>query len=273
MRLQDKLNHLRQHKKGILAANFYNFETLNGILDASAELKMPVIIQLSENSIHYLGLNAAAKYARTALHERKIEGWLHLDHASSTEMVKKCLDAGFDSVMIDFSEKDYAANVKASKKAVKLAESYLATVESELAYNLEAGEKSDEDGFTKPEEARHFVEETGIHALAVAFGSLHGLYQKPTKLNFKRLNEIYDAVNVPLVLHGSTGINDKLMQEAIRHGITKVNLAAETKNAFMLALRDILKENHEIDLRRVFPVATTAVTELIKMKLLAIQEA
>src|SRR5690554_4911162 len=107
MKLQQKLLELKRSGKGILAANFYNFETLKGVLAAAKETGLPVILQLSKSSIEYMGLKTAVSLARGGLDEFQVEGWLHLDHGNSLELVEKCLKAGFDSVMIDASELEF----------------------------------------------------------------------------------------------------------------------------------------------------------------------
>jgi ketose-bisphosphate aldolase len=273
MHLQDKLKQLRKEKKAILAANFYNLETLTGILTAAAELDLPVILQVSESSIDYMGLHVASNMARTALREFGVKGWLHLDHGSTVDLIKRCLDAGFDSVMMDASEKPFDENVRLTKKALKNAEPYMANVEAELGFVAKLGQEQAGASFTQPEDAARFVESTGVHALAVAIGSAHGFYKQAPKLDIELLSRISEQVPVPLVLHGSSGIPDRMLQEAIRNGMCKINLATETKNAFMLALQSILKDNTEIDLRKVFPQATRQVTELIKNKMQIIQNA
>lgn len=273
MRLQDKLLQLKSVKKAILAANFYNFETLSGILRAASQLKLPVILQLSESSIRYMGLRVAANLARTMLREYAVEGWLHLDHGSSVEIVQQCLDTGFDSVMIDGSEKPFEENTRISKQVVNIAGAYHANVEAELGFVAKLGQEQDPQGFTQPEDAVRFVENTGIHALAVAIGSAHGFYKQAPRLDINLLARISDIVPIPLVLHGSSGIPDKMLQEAIRNGICKINLATETKNTFMLALQQKLKDSREIDLRVVFPDATLAVVSLIINKLNIINQA
>ncbi len=270
MLLQDKLLELKLSGKAILAANFYNFETLTGILVAAAIENSPVILQLSESSINYMGLAVASNMARTALKEHNVTGWLHLDHGSSLELLQRCLDAGFDSVMIDASEESITENIRISSKAVRLAEIYKANVEAELGYIAKLGQEFNKDVFTKPEDAAFFAKETGINALAVAIGSAHGFYKQEPKLEIKLLSEISKATPVPLVLHGSSGIPDAMLQDAIRNGIVKINLATETKNIFMLKLQEILKNNTEIDLRKVFPPAIQEVTLLIRAKLRAI---
>lgn len=273
MKLQDKLLQLKAEKKAILATNFYNFETLSGILHAAYELKTPIILQLSESSIRYLGLKVAAGMVKSALSEYSVEGWLHLDHGSSIEVIHRCLDEGFDSVMIDASEKSLDENIRITSQVIKLAAGYDAGVEAELGFVAKLGQEPDRKGFTSPRDAIRFTESTGVNALAVAIGSSHGFYKKPPELDIKLLSQISNNISVPLVLHGSSGIPDSMLIESIRNGICKVNLATETKNAFMRSLQERLKINNEIDLRIVFPVAIKAVKELVINKLNILQKA
>jgi len=273
VRLQEKLLQLKSERKAILAANFYNFETLSGILIAASRARLPVILQLSESSIRYMGLRVAAVMARTALTEYSVEGWLHLDHGSSIEMVECCLDEGFDSVMIDASDKTIDENIRITCAVTKLAENYNANVEAELGFVAKLGQEQDFQKFTQPDDALIFVDKTGVDALAIAIGSVHGFYKETPKLDINLLSQISRSIPTPLVLHGSSGIPDLMLQEAIRNGINKINLATETKNAFMYALKERLKNNSEIDLRIVFPDATKAVTDLIENKMKIILEA
>jgi ketose-bisphosphate aldolase len=273
MKLQKKLKQLRSEKKAILAANFYNFETLSGILQAASNLKQPVILQLSESSIRYMGLHIAAAMAKSAIKEYGVEAWLHLDHGSSVEMVQRCLDAGFDSVMIDASEKPFDENVRITGKVVEIAAGYKASVEAELGFVAKLGQVQDKHLFTQPDDAEIFIRNTHADSLAIAIGSSHGFYKQAPKLDIELLAKISSAIPTPLVLHGSSGIPDEMLRDAIAHGICKINLATETKNTFMLALKERLKFNSEIDLRIVFPDATQAVVDLIEKKLEIINKA
>ena len=266
MYLQDKLSTVRSMGEALLAVNFYNLETLQAILQAFSTKGRPVILQLSEASIHYMGIEIAVAMARKAMECFQVEAWLHLDHGHTIELVRKCLDAGFDSVMIDASEMPFKENIRITAEAVKIASGYNASVEAELGYVAKLGQKH-ANRFTQPEEAKVFVEETGVHSLAVAIGSAHGFYSDPPNLQMELLGRIRQAVPVALVLHGGSGIPGDQLREAIRRGISKVNLATETKDTFMKTLREVLKENDEIDLRRIFPIATKAVKELIANKI------
>ena len=267
MKLQEKLAVYGRQGKALLATNFYNFETLSGILQAAKGKDRPIILQLSESSIHYLGLEIAFAMAKAALKSYGVEGWVHLDHGGSIEMAKKCLDAGFDSVMIDASEKSFDENIKVTSAVVKYAEGYKANVEAELGYVAKLGQVQQTYQFTQPAEAKRFVEATGVNALAIAIGSAHGFYKETPKLQLDLLSDIHKATKASLVLHGGSGIPDDQLQQAIAKGICKINLATETKNIFMKTLQKTLADNEEIDLRKVFPVATSSVVNLIAEKL------
>ena len=266
MTLKEKLAACRQSRSALLAVNFYNFETLKGLLLAARETGSSLILQLSEGSIHYLGLNPAVAMARAMLKEFDVEGWIHLDHGGSLDVVKSCLDAGFDSVMIDASEQSFEENVRITQKAVQLAASYNANVEAELGYVAKLGQDQQAEP-TPLVDAKRFAELTGIDALAIAIGNAHGFYKQTPNLNLERLKEIHAVTDCALVLHGSSGIPDIQLQEAIRGGISKINLATVTKNCFMKKLQALLADSDEIDLRKVFPQAILEVQQLIIKKL------
>ena len=264
--MKEELASYAKQGKALLAVNFYNFETLKGLLLAAKAANSSLILQLSESSLHYLGIKPAIAMAKVMLKEYEIEGWIHLDHGSSIEIIQECLDAGFDSVMIDASEKSFDENVRITKQAIKIAEQYNANVEAELGYIAKLNQSHTFEP-TSAEDAKRFVETTGVNALAVAIGNAHGFYKETPKLRLDRLKEIRAVTNCALVLHGSSGIPDDQLQAAIRYGISKINLATETKNIFMKKLQQLLADNDEIDLRKVFPKAIDEVKELIIRKL------
>jgi ketose-bisphosphate aldolase len=270
--LQEKLLMLRGQRKALLATNFYNFETLQGVLEAAQAAETPIILQLTRSSLDYLGLPVAVRLATSMLRQYDVEGWVHLDHGDSYDLVARCLDAGFDSVMIDASEQPFAKNVQLTRRVVKLAEEYDANVEAELGYVAKLGQQTDVVTFTEPDDARRFVEETGVHALAVAIGSAHGFYKSEPRLDLERLSAISQVTDAALVLHGGSGIPHDTLREAIRRGICKINLATEIKNIFMKTLKSRLAGEEEIDLRKIFPDATHAVSTLVRDKLEALGE-
>ncbi|MCG9970632.1 class II fructose-bisphosphate aldolase [Christiangramia crocea] len=271
MKIKEKLQQFTKEGRGLLATNFYNLETLHGVLRAAADLNEPLILQLTQSSIDYMGLETAVVLGRTGLKEFGVEGWIHLDHGGSVELAQKCLDAGFDSVMIDGSELPFEENIKITKEVVKRAKSYGAHVEAELGYVAKLGQSHDQQGFTQPQQAKSFVEETGIDALAVAIGTAHGFYRQEPELQLELLSDIAKITPATLVLHGGSGVPAQQLQAAISRGICKVNLATEIKNIFMKTLQEELRNNEEIDLRKVFPKATAEITHLVKGKLLTVK--
>ena len=266
MTIKEKLAVCSKQRRALLAVNFYNFETLKGLLLAARATCNSLILQLSESTLKYLGIEPAIAMARVMLREFDVEGWIHLDHGSNIDVVTKCLDAGFDSVMIDASEKSFDENVRITKEAVKIAEGYNANVEAELGYIAKLNQSHSFEP-TSAADTKRFVEATGIDAMAIAIGNAHGFYKEIPKLRIDRLKEIRAVTNCALVLHGSSGIPDDQLREAIRCGISKINLATETKNVFMKKLQLILADTDEIDLRKVFPKAIDEVKDLIIKKL------
>ena len=267
MRLQDKYKELRDTPVALLATNFYNFETLDGVMQAAVRCNSPIILQLTRSSIEYMGLPLAFQMAMAAISYHGLKAWIHLDHGDSYELVAQCIDEGFDSVMIDASEKPFRENIKITKKVVDQARKYGACVEAELGYVAKLGQSKEKEGFTLPEEASRFVDETGVDALAVAIGTAHGFYKQEPRLDLERLSRIREVTNAALVLHGGSGVPHTTLQDAIARGICKVNLATEIKNIFMKTLKAKLENESEIDLRKVFPVAIDAVTSLVSEKL------
>ena len=266
MKLQEKLAKNKEEGKSLLATNFYNFETLSAVLIAAKETNSELILQVSESSIKYMGLNVAKALADTVKRKYGVTAWLHLDHGQNVTLVKECIDAGFDSVMIDASEKPFQENVAITSDIVKYAESYGINVEAELGYISKLGQDQ-KMVYTQPDEAKEFVDATGINALAIAVGSAHGFYKEAPKLQIDLIGEINAVTSAALVLHGSSGIPNDQLQAAIKKGITKINLATEIKNIFMKTLQNELRHSDNIDLREVFPKATEQAAALVADKL------
>jgi len=265
--MREKLLEARDRKTALLATNFYNAETLRGILEAASELRQPIILQLTRSSIEYLGLRLALAMGRAAIEQSGVEGWIHLDHATSLDLVERCLEAGFDSVMIDASEADFAQNVALTQKVVELARKTGANVEAELGFVAKLGQEEHSAGMTDPDEAARFVRETGVDSLAVAIGTAHGFYKATPSLDLERLAAIHARTGVPLVLHGGSGVGETAIRAAVARGICKVNVATETKDAFVRGVKREIQATTDIDLRNIFPPAIRDVKELIKQKL------
>jgi fructose-bisphosphate aldolase class II/tagatose 1,6-diphosphate aldolase GatY/KbaY len=267
LKLKAKLQQLQKENKAILAANFYNLETCQGIVKAAKAVNQSIILQLTPASISYMGLKTAVAIARTVSQQENILTWLHLDHCSEIDLIKSCLDEGFDSVMIDASDKSFDENLSITKKVVELAKSYDVNVEAELGYVSKPDSDVEINKFTEPSDAKNFVLQTGVSSLAIAIGSKHGFYKGTPKLDIERLKQIKKLTDVFLVLHGASGIPSEMLQNAIHNGITKVNIATETKDQFMKSLKEIFQNSDEIDLRKIFPFAVNNVQKLIEEKI------
>lgn len=267
MRLVEKLIEVQNNKKALLAANFYNLETCKAITQAAAETGTPVILQLTPASIEYMGLKTAFAVARNVSAELKVQTWVHLDHCSDLKLVQLCLDEGFDSIMFDASDKNIEENIALTQRAVKMAEPYQVNVEAELGYVPKPGIDLDRKRFTDPLDAKRFVEETGISSLAIAVGSKHGFYTGKPELDIQRIADIKNLTNALLVLHGASGIPAEQLQQAAGAGISKVNVATETKHLFMKSLKESLVNKDDIDLRNVFPPAVEEVKKMIISKI------
>ncbi|AVX19516.1 fructose-bisphosphate aldolase, class II [Carboxydocella sporoproducens DSM 16521] len=254
------------------AFNCNNMEIVQAIIAAAEAEKAPVIMQASQGAIKYAGLDYIVAMARTAAEKATVPVALHLDHGTSFEQVMKCIRAGFSSVMIDGSKLPLEENIALTKKVIDVAHAVGVSVEAELGKiggtedDISVDEK--EALFTDPEEARIFVERTGVDALAVAIGTAHGQYKGVPRLDFERLKKIRSLVNVPIVLHGSSGVPDEAIQEAIRLGVRKVNIDTNIREAFVAAMREVLaRDEKEIDPRKVLTPAREAAIEVIREKI------
>ncbi len=267
MRLADVLADCRARRRALLATNFYNVETLRAVLTAARATGSEVILQASPSTIDYLGLEVTVALARAAAKQEGVRAWLHLDHATDPALARRCVDAGFDSVMIDASERPFAENVRLTAALVAHAHAAGVLVEAELGYVPKLGQSDDRSGFTAPDQARIFARDTGVDLLAVAIGNVHGFYRREPALDLARLAAIHAEVAVPLVLHGGSGLSADDWRAVIARGVCKVNLATEIKDAFMRTLKDTLAASDDIDLRRIFPRATAAASTLVEAKL------
>lgn len=232
---------------GIGAFNVIHLETAEAIVSAAERAGLPVILQISENCVGYHGGLEPIGLGCLALAGSSAAGVaVHLDHAEDDELARRAIDLGFGSVMFDGSKLDFADNVATTAEVVGYAHDRGAMVEAEL------GEIGGKDGAhapgvrTDPEEASSFVSKTGVDALAVAVGSSHAMTAREASLDLDLIGRLHDALAVPLVLHGSSGVPDETIQAAIRAGMTKINVSTHLNGFFTRAIRDYLAENPEV---------------------------
>ena len=256
--------------KAIAALNFYNAETLIAHVRAARALNESIILQTTEATINYLGLRMILGMAAAAADQLERPVALQLDHGATYDLAARCIEHGYTSVMIDGSKLSFADNCALSRRVVELAHSAGVSVEGELGHVGQNSEPTagDKQFLTKPSDAARFVSETEVDALAVAIGTAHGFYKRAVNLDFARLQEIAAAVpKTPLVLHGGSGVSAELLRKAISCGIRKVNFGTELKNAFTNAVKASLSSTDDIDLRRTFAPAISAVEEISRSKI------
>lgn len=265
------LNSIYTHSaagKAILATNFYNAETLMAVIEAARQEKSEIILQTSPSTLSYLNVPLAAAMARAAAVRAGVRAWLHLDHANDPDLIRACVDAGYDSVMIDASNRPFADNVRQTRAIVEMAHERGVAVEAELGVVPKLGESAPEgDRYTSVEEAIDFVAQTNVDLLAVAIGTAHGFYKDKPKLALDRLESLHSALDIPLVLHGGSDLSEEAWQGCIRRGIAKVNFATEIKDTFTRGVKTALSSSDDIDLRRTFQPAMKSVTQLVARKI------
>lgn len=230
-RLNELLTRAKKNNYAVGAFNVYNLEYAKGIIDGGEEENSPLILQISEGVISYFGLNNILKPCLLMAEEAKIPVCVHFDHAKSFELVIKAVNAGFPSVMFDGSVLAFEDNLKITKKIVEIAKILNVSVEAEIG---KVGKEEDGEGninveYTKIDEAIQFSKALSIDALAVSIGSIHGVTTPHVELNIDILKELNKKIDIPLVLHGSSGVVDSSIKEAIKNGVTKINVATMLK--------------------------------------------
>lgn len=241
--LNDVLKKAQEGKYAVGLFNTTDSDMLQGVIEACEELNSPVVIGTAEILLPYGELKLIAPSIIAMAKRAKVPVVVHYDHGLTFDRCMEALRLGFSSVMFDGSTKDYETNLAETREIVKIAHSFGASVEGEIGHvgNASAGDEDLQDMYTTPEEAKAYIEATGVDALAVAIGSAHGVYKKKPMLNIERLQEIRKAVDTPLVLHGGSGLSDDDFRNTIREGIAKVNIFTD----LCLAGQRAMKEGEE----------------------------
>ncbi|XBH21167.1 class II fructose-bisphosphate aldolase [Jonesiaceae bacterium BS-20] len=249
--------------QGLGAFNVIHLEHAQSFVAAAEAAEEPVVLQISQNAVKYHGaLAPIALGTLAAARAATVPVVVHLDHAEDLDLVFEAIDLGFSSVMFDGSTLDYEANVAATKEVVARAHAKSVSVEAEL------GEVGGKDGVhapgvrTDPEEAKAFVAATGVDLLAVAVGSSHAMTTRDAALDLELISALQSALDVPLVLHGSSGVSDEGMAAAIKAGMTKINVSTHLNKLFTAQVRAFLAENPDVvDSRKYVAQGMRAVTQ------------
>ena len=268
---KEMLNKAKQEKYAIPHFNINNLEWTKYILEECQKLDIPVILGVSDGAAKYMGGYNAIYGMVTGLIKDlniTIPVCLHVDHGTS-ETCKKAIDAGFTSVMIDASQLELSENIRVTKEIVDYAHKKNVSVEAEVGHigGTEDNITSTETNATL-DECIKLVEETGIDAIAPALGSVHGFYKGEPNLDFERMKLINETLNIPLVLHGGSGIPDDQIRKAIACGISKINVNTELQAAWSKGVREFLdKDKDAYDPRKVIGSGEKAMKEVIKDKI------
>jgi fructose-bisphosphate aldolase class II len=270
--MNDMLAGAEERGYAVGAFNVNDLAGVQAVAQAAEEERAPVIIQIYSGGVNLLGPHYIRAMAEAAAQNTSVPVGLHLDHGRDLETVKICVESGFSSVMIDGSRLPLAENIQVTRKAVQMAHAAGISAEAELGRigsgAQEVSEADKEKFLTDPEEARKFVQETDVDALAVAIGSAHGLYKFEPNLDFDRLKEIRSLVDVRLVLHGGSDLPEDQIRQAIQLGITKVNVATDLAVAYTSALRKVVASSEGIIWSgRVFSAVREAMKELVRAKI------
>lgn len=264
----------KAQEKGVAIASFnvHNLETIQAVCEGAYEENCPVIIQTTPGTVKHAGVSYIAAMVKAASELYDIPIALHVDHCSSFDMIMQCIRNGYTSVMIDTAHLPYEENVEMVKKVVEVAHSVGVAVEGELGkiggveddLNVDARDAA----FTVPSEAKDFVDKTGIDMLAIAIGTAHGEYKGEPKLDFERLSQIREIVDLPLILHGASGVPDYQIKESLKRGISKINIATELKIPMAEAIKETFRNKPtENDPRNYMGNAKNAVKAVVREKI------
>ena len=282
------MNSLRDYiadaeRKGVAIGHFNisNLEGLHGVCAAARELNLPVIIGVSEGERDFVGIHEAAALIRTMREKYNQPVFLNADHTYTVKGVKDAIDAGFDAVIFDGVKLSLDENIAATQECVHyakntgrdiLVEAELGNIgqSSKILDEIPKGVATNKEFLTKSEDAKYFVDKTGIDLLAPAVGNLHGILKggKNPKLDIERISEVRKISGVPLVLHGGSGISDEDFQKAIKAGISIIHINTEIRVAFKDALKQSLKDNKkEIAPYKFMKPTEEAIKEVVKDRL------
>ncbi|WP_148558419.1 class II fructose-1,6-bisphosphate aldolase [Terrisporobacter glycolicus] len=258
------------------AFNVENMEMVMAVVSAAEETKSPVIMQTTPSTVKYAGFDYFYANVKVAAQKANVPVAIHLDHGNSFELAMKAYRTGYTSIMIDGSHGSFEENIVLTKSVVDVCKNGNVPVEAELG---KVGGKEDDldggdGGYTDPLEAKEFVQRTGADSLAISIGTAHGVYKGEPKLDLNRLSQIREVVDIPLVLHGTSGVPDDIVTECVNRGICKVNYATDLRIAFTKGVKKVLEENPDtIDPKKYNSQGREEVKEYVKSKMIAIKSA
>ena len=245
--LKEVLSKAHKENYAVGAFNVENMEMVQAVISAAEELNSPVIIQTTSSTLKYAGPEMFYANVSAAAKKSKIPVVMHLDHGNSYEIAEKSFNEGYTSIMIDGSKLAMEENIELTKRVVELCSGRGVSVEAELgSIGGKEDEHEAENRYTDADDAEYFVNSTKIDALAIAIGTAHGIYKSKPNIDLNRLEEIRQKVDVPLVLHGTSGVEDDTVKECIKRGICKVNYATDLRIAFTKGVKEVLASDVDV---------------------------
>ncbi|MFN3282644.1 MAG: ketose-bisphosphate aldolase [Pseudothermotoga sp.] len=251
------------------AFNIHTYEDALAIVRGAEEMRSPVILMASPSAIKHLGIKVAACIINDLAMNASVPVVSHLDHATDMDVIFKAMKGGFTSVMYDGSNLSFEENVQNTRLVVKVARSFGISVEAEIGRigKSEEGEQL-EQILTEPQSAKDFFEQTQVDALAIAVGTAHAMQRQEAQINFERVRQIQEVVDVPLVLHGSSGVPDEDLMKISKMRFGKINIGTILKTVYVKRIREIVLSNPGLrDQIILLKDASMAVTEIVKDKI------
>jgi fructose-bisphosphate aldolase class II len=263
----DMLRAARRGRYAVGSFNVYNYETIRGVIDSGREAHLPAIVAFGANYLPNMDLEEVAALVWTMAGGSNMPVALHLDHCKSFEVIVRAIKAGFSSVMFDGSALPFEENLRQTARVVEIAHAAGVGVEAELGA-LAKGEHSNEEDakeiYTSPEEAARFAAETGVDALAVSIGTVHGMYKGTPRVDVDVLKRIAAVADIPLVLHGGSGTPEGIVRECIANGIAKINVNTEISVHALDRIRELLASDKKLHLSRLSLEEVGSVKEVVQ---------
>lgn len=276
MNMKEILTVANKNNFAVPAFNISDYNMFNGIMEAAEEKNAPVIIAIHPDELSHI-TTEMVKGIIERIHNSSIPAVVHLDHGGTFSQVVTAIRAGFTSVMIDASSQPYEDNVATCLKVCEAAHAVNVSVEGELGTigNTDSVETTAPDQilYTDPEQAKDFIEKTGIDCLAIAIGTSHGIYPKDKKpeLRIDILDEIKKIVDVPLVLHGGSSNKDSEIAKSVEHGVNKINISSDIKAAYYNKMREVLKDGSLREPNMIQPICVEAMKQVANDKITLFQ--
>lgn len=264
----------QKHGYAVGAFNVENMEMVMAVLEAAVETRSPVIMQTTPGTIKYAGLDYYLSIVKAAANRVSVPVAMHLDHGNGFELAMQAYRTGYTSIMIDGSKESFEENIKLTQAVVRACHPGGVPVEAELGkVGGKEDDLSNDEGspYTDPKEAAIFAVKTGCDSLAVGVGTSHGIYKGIPKVNVEVLSDIRKVVDIPLVLHGTSGVPDEQVRECILRGIAKVNYATDLRIAFTKGIKAYLSENpDDFDPKKYFACGMNEVKKYVMQKMVVL---